>query len=317
MVRRSAVEAVRRPAGSGVGSMEVTRGGLHAGQAGAGRGHDPDVPGDDLDRVYTSRARRSSRAAGSRRLQQAGARVRSSTTMHVALLGLGLIGGSIARALRAQAGWTVAAWTPTGRGPEEARRAGVIERAAGSLDEAVDGADLVVLAAPPLEAMALLRGLAASGRDWAGITVTDVVSTKRTVTEIAAAVEVPFVGGHPMAGRETTGLGSSAAELFVDRPWVITEPVCGGDAAVVERLARACGAQPVHLDSAAHDRAVAAISHLPLLASVALVEAVLGDAAPDDAELLRRLAATGWRDMTRLARGDAAMGAGILATNAP
>ena len=239
--------------------------------------------------------------------------------MHVALLGLGLIGGSIARALRSQPGWTIAAWTPTGRGPEEARQAGVIERAAGSPDEAVEGAQLVVLAAPPLEAIALLRTLGTSGRGWGGITVTDVVSTKRAMTEAAAAVELPFVGGHPMAGRETTGFGSSTAELFVDRPWVITEPVCGGDPAAVERLARACGAQPVHLDGAAHDRAVAAISHLPLVVSVALVEAVLGDtdATAADAELERRLAATGWRDMTRLARGDAAMGAGIVATNAP
>lgn len=241
------------------------------------------------------------------------------TTMHVALLGLGLVGGSIARVLRRQSGWTAVAWTPTGRGPADARRAGVIERVAGSLDEAVAGADLVVLAAPPLESIALVRALGGWGRDWSGVTVTDVVSTKRAITEAAASTDLPFVGGHPMAGRETTGFGSSVPELFVDRPWVITEPVCGGDPAAVELLARACGAEPVHVDSGTHDRAVAAISHLPLLASVALVEAVLGTTGePDpDTRLERRLAASGWRDMTRLARGDAVMGAGILATNGP
>lgn len=239
--------------------------------------------------------------------------------MHLALLGLGLIGGSIARALRAQSGWSIAAWTPTGRGPAEAVRAAAIERAAGSLDEAVDGADLVVIAAPPLEGIELVRRLGVPGRDWTGATVTDVVSTKWAITEAAAAVELPFVGGHPMTGRETFGFSASTPDLFVGRPWVITEPVGGGDPTVVEALARACGAVPVHVGAADHDRAVAAISHLPLVASVALVEAVL--AAPEDEgadpELERRLAASGWRDMTRLARGDAAMGVGILATNAP
>jgi len=245
--------------------------------------------------------------------------------MQLALLGLGLIGGSIARALRAQSGWSIVAWTPTGRGPGEAVRAAAIDREAGSLDDAVDGADLVVIAAPPLEGIDLVRRLGVPARDRTGFTVTDVVSTKWAITEAAAAVELPFVGGHPMAGRETFGFSASTPDLFVGRPWVITEPVGGGDPIIVETLARACGAVPVHVSAADHDRAVAAISHLPLVASVALVEAVLvaaGDraAAGDEAaeaELERRLAASGWRDMTRLARGDAAMGAGILATNAP
>lgn len=239
--------------------------------------------------------------------------------MHLALLGLGLIGGSIARALRARSAWSIAAWTPTGRGPAEAVRAAAIERAAGSLDEAVDGADLVVIAAPPLEGIQLVRRLGVPARDWTGATVTDVVSTKWAITEAAAAVELPFVGGHPMAGRETFGFSASTPDLFVGRPWVITEPVGGGDPTVVEALARACGAVPVRVGAADHDRAVAAISHLPLVASVALVEAALAAAEDENAdpELERRLAASGWRDMTRLARGDAAMGAGILATNAP
>jgi len=235
--------------------------------------------------------------------------------MQLALAGLGLIGGSIARAVRAEGSWSIAAWSPAGRGPAAAIRAGVIDRAARSLDDLVRDADVVVVAAPPLAAIDLVRELAASGLPIPGATVTDVVSTKGAITHAARQVGLAFVGGHPMAGREASGFGAAASDLFRDRPWVITEPVGGGDPRVVEELARVCGARPVHATAADHDRAVAAISHLPLLASVALVEAVLGAGAGSDDALARHLAASGWRDMTRLARGDAVMGAGIVATN--
>ena len=86
------------------------------------------------------------------------------------------------------------------------------------------------------------------------------------------------------------------------------------DVAAVGDLARACGARPVEMDAATHDRAAAAISHLPLVASLALAEVALASA---DWPVARQLAAQGWRDMTRLARGDPAMGGGMLATNAP
>jgi prephenate dehydrogenase len=94
---------------------------------------------------------------------------------------------------------------------------------------------------------------------------------------------------------------------------VLTEAVHGGDAGMVRELARACGARPMDLDAATHDRLVAAISHLPLVASVALVEAVAGT---EDWPGAQALAASGWRDTTRLARGDVTMGAEIAASNA-
>jgi prephenate dehydrogenase len=99
---------------------------------------------------------------------------------------------------------------------------------------------------------------------------------------------------------------------------VITEAVGGGDPVVVRRLAEACDARAVSLEAARHDALVAAISHLPLVISVALVEAVAGagDAPEPDWTEARGLAAGGWRDMSRLARGDARMGAEIAATNA-
>jgi prephenate dehydrogenase len=147
--------------------------------------------------------------------------------------------------------------------------------------------------------------------------VTDVASTKRALAEAAIEAGIPYVGGHPMAGRETSGFDAADAALFQDRPWVITAGVNGGDVAAVRALALACGARPVELPPPLHDRLVASISHLPLVASVALVEAVAGAGATpaSDWEDALVLAAGGWRDTTRLARGDATMGAEILASN--
>jgi prephenate dehydrogenase len=244
--------------------------------------------------------------------------------MRITLLGLGLIGGSIARALRAgaEAGSEIVAWTPGGRGPAEALATGIIDAAAETPGSAIEGADLVVLAAPPIACIELLGMLGGelAGRLAPGATVTDVASTKGTLTRAARAAGVPFVGGHPMAGRETSGYAAGNDSLFLDRPWVVTEAVGGGDPEIVRRLARACGARVVDLGADEHDALVAAISHLPLLASVALVEAVAGagtGAAPADWPGARALAATGWRDATRLARGDVAMGTDIAVTNAP
>jgi prephenate dehydrogenase len=245
--------------------------------------------------------------------------------MRVALLGFGLIGGSIARALRASGtGWSIAAWTPTRSGPLAALADGTIDAAPATIEEAVDGADLVVLAAPPLACLDLLSRLDGSLRDRLAddAVVTDVASTKGGLLDLAARSGLRFVGGHPMAGRETSGWEASTEDLFADRPWVIV-PADLRDVAArerVERLARACRAEPVLMTAAEHDAAVAAISHLPLVVAAALVEAVAGSTdgpARPDWPAADALAASGWQGATRLARGDVEMGAGILATNAP
>ncbi len=108
--------------------------------------------------------------------------------------------------------------------------------------------------------------------------VTDVASTKTLIMERAAAHGIRFVGGHPMAGKETSGFGAASAGLFAGRPWVvIAARAAGGDAIErVESMVRATGARPVRMDAAAHDAAVAAISHLPLVAAAALVEVAAG-----------------------------------------
>jgi prephenate dehydrogenase len=245
--------------------------------------------------------------------------------MRLGLVGFGLIGGSIARALRATASdWSVAAWSPSSTGPRAARAAGTIDTAAETVEDAIAGADLVVLAAPPLACVELLGRL--GGSLGAGLAadavVTDVASTKGRVVDAAGAAGLRFVGGHPMAGRETSGWEASAADLFAGRPWVIV-PTNPSDIAAIDRvegLARACRAEPLALTAAEHDSVVAAISHLPLIVAAALVESVAGSAdgtARADWDVARTLAASGWQGATRLARGDVDMGVGIVATNGP
>jgi prephenate dehydrogenase len=237
----------------------------------------------------------------------------------IAFLGLGLIGGSIALALRAAgAGSTLVAWTPEGRGPVAGVKRGVVDIATGSAEAAIDGAGLIVLAGPPLAVLASLSDLAGPlrGRLPAAATITDVASTKALIIENASSYALPFVGGHPMAGRERSGVEAADPGLFFDRPWVVV-PGASARAADVERveaLATATGARPIRLAADEHDAAVAAISHVPLVLAAALAESVASRA--ESWPLARSLAATGWSDMTRLAKGDPEMGAGILSTNA-
>lgn len=243
----------------------------------------------------------------------------------MAFVGFGLIGGSIARALRRDgADWTIAAWSPSGAGPRLALADGIVDEASSSAADAIRGADLVVLAGPPLACLDTIDDLAGSlgGALDPRAVVTDVASTKEAIGRHADGAGLRFVGGHPMAGLEVSGYDAGAADLFDGRPWVIVPGAHAqpGDAGRVEALAVACGARPIVMPAREHDAAVAAISHLPLVVSAALVEAVAGRGdgkEPADWPLAARLAAGGWQSMTRLARGDAEMGAGIIATNAP
>jgi prephenate dehydrogenase len=249
--------------------------------------------------------------------------------VRIAMLGLGLIGGSIARALQRPAATgadavldaSIAAWTPGGRGPRAALAAGVIAAAPGRAEDALEGAELVVLAAPPAACIRLLSDLEGPLRGALApdAVVTDVASTKAVVVGRALELGIRFVGGHPMAGRETSGFGAGDPDLFRDHPWIVVPSADEAAVERVERLALACGARPMRLDAADHDATVAAVSHLPLVLAAALVESVAGrpDAPRPDWDTAGRLAAGGWQSMTRLARGDIEMGTGIAATNGP
>jgi prephenate dehydrogenase len=229
----------------------------------------------------------------------------------VAVLGVGLIGGSIGLAAREHAGAEVAGFGRDPRRLELARELGAIDRAAGSIEEALDGAELC-FACAPVGALAdqVRAALAAAGPDCA---VTDVGSTKQA---LLAEIDDPrFVGGHPIAGAETSGVAHSRADLFQGAVWYLT-PHEHSEGLLYERLHRFVvdvGARPVAVEPATHDRLVAVFSHLPhVLANVLASRAA--ERLSGHGEALRQVGPS-FRDMTRVAGANTAMWGDIYRAN--
>jgi prephenate dehydrogenase len=229
--------------------------------------------------------------------------------VRVAVLGVGLIGGSVALAARRLDGVHVTGWDAD---PDALAQA----TAAGVLDEAVDAiADArhidVWMVAVPLTALApTVAAACAAAVD--GAIVTDVGSTKHAL--VAASPSGTFIGGHPLAGAETSGVGHARADLFDGATWYLT-PGADTSGVLFERLRRfvaSLGATPVAIDAAAHDRLMAAVSHLPhILANILVQQAALalgGETLP----------ATGpsFRDATRVAGANPPLWGQIYAANA-
>lgn len=219
------------------------------------------------------------------------------------IVGVGLIGGSFALALR-KAG-QVRHIVGVGRGQANLREAlsrGVIDEIADSAASAVRGADLVLLAAPVGAMPAVLREIAPHLP--ADCIVTDAGSTKQDVVAAAKAGLADkfkqFVPGHPIAGAENSGVAAARAELFQGRQVVLT-PLAENAPAMIERVAtlwRACGAEVARMNPETHDRIFAAVSHLPHLAAFALVDDLAGRT---EADTYFRYAGSGFRDFTRIA----------------
>lgn len=230
----------------------------------------------------------------------------------VAVLGLGLIGGSLALDLRAR-GARVVGWDR----PEvlrRARRRRLIDVAASSVEHAARQAGLVLLAAPPAVNLRLLRRLARLGPG--APVLSDVGSVKGPIVAEAQRLGLRhFVGGHPVAGSERSGLQAARAGLFEGRAWALTPVAETSPRALraVAALARALGARPVRrLEAGEHDRALAFLSHLPQVVARALLAAAQGDPV---ARRHLALAGPGFRDMTRLARSPRGLWRQILAEN--
>jgi prephenate dehydrogenase len=228
----------------------------------------------------------------------------------VAIVGLGLIGGSLARALT-RAGYRVLGVDKPGV-RRRARAQGAVAQTMATPEAAARRADVVVLAAPPRANLALLRRLA--GRASPGLVITDVGSVKGPICGLARRLGLRgFVGGHPVAGTEGRGLAAASPDLFRGRAWALT-PTPRGTRALsrVRALVRAVGGRPVTVSARDHDRALAFLSHLPQVVSFALLDAVRHD--PVAARHLR-LAGPGFRDMTRLARSPRPLWREILGQN--
>jgi prephenate dehydrogenase len=232
----------------------------------------------------------------------------------VAVLGTGLIGASLGLALRRTAGVSVVGYDRDAERAAVARARGALTSVAASAAEAVREAAVAVLAVPLDAVPPLLTDVAAAVRP--GTLVTDVGSVKGTVMRAARSLPagVRFVGGHPMAGAAVSGPEHADALLFENAVWALTPPADVGDVRAYAPealwLVEAAGARPVVLDAERHDRVAAAVSHLPQLLAVALVEA-----AADTGDDALGLAAGGFRDMTRIAGSPFAMWEPILRDN--
>jgi prephenate dehydrogenase len=233
----------------------------------------------------------------------------------LALIGLGLIGGSFARALRAAG----AVGTVVGTQTEAALALGVIDQSAATAAAAVRDAQVVMLAVPVLHTAEALKACL----DGLGSTavVTDVGSTKGSVLADVSAIcggQLPpwFVAGHPIAGTEKSGVRASFAELFRGHRVILT-PHAGQDPQalrLVSRLWQATGARVVEMDADRHDAIFAATSHLPHLLAYSFVEML---AARSDAAEIFPNAGGGFRDFTRIASSSPRMWHDIVRANAP
>ncbi|OOC53231.1 MULTISPECIES: prephenate dehydrogenase [Nocardiopsis] len=230
----------------------------------------------------------------------------------VAVVGTGLIGTSVALALRSR-GVDVVLSDPDSASLRLACDLGAGHPLEESADPSSAPADVAVIAAPPAAIPSVLRR--AQDRGLAHV-YTDVASVKASVLAEAERMGcdmATFVPGHPMGGREKQGPGAARADLFLGRSWALC-PTGKADpqaVAAVAEIARLCGADPTVLDAGAHDRAVALVSHAPHVASSAVAaRLVSGDGAA------LTLAGQGVRDVTRVAGGDPAMWSEILTHNA-
>jgi prephenate dehydrogenase len=235
--------------------------------------------------------------------------------MRLAVLGVGLIGGSIGLAARNRLDAEVIGFDPDRANLAQALEHGALDRSADSVAGALDGAELAFCAAPVRALPALLAAaVGAAGPDTA---ITDVGSTKRELVAAIAGLEGAerFVGGHPLAGAETAGVANARGDLFEGARWYLTpnERTGGIHYDRVQRAIVGLGARPRAIDAATHDRLMATVSHLPHVVANALASA----AAATLGEESERLSEVGpsFRDATRVAGANPAIWSDIFATN--
>ncbi len=229
----------------------------------------------------------------------------------IAVLGVGLIGGSIGLGARQRLGAEVAGFDPDPGTREAALATGAADTATDSVATAVEGAEVVFCAAP----VALLPELAAAALEASGpdTALTDVGSTKRDIVA-ALGADGRFVGGHPLAGAETAGVANARADLFEGARWYLT-PTGSTNGLLYDRLQRAVaglGARPQAIDPAAHDHLMATVSGMPHAVANALVAEAAGDLASGE-----RVPEVGpsFRDATRVAGSNPGIWTDIFASN--
>ncbi len=234
----------------------------------------------------------------------------------ITIVGLGLIGGSLGLALKG--GLPDVEIVGHDRDAEvelTAQKRAAISRREHNLPRAIEGASIVIVATPITTMADVFKQIAPDLLN--GALVTDTASTKAEVMRWAADLlpgHVDFVGGHPMAGKETQGIGNAEATLFKGRGYCICPSLSASPTAIqqVAGIAQLVGSEPLFMDAAEHDQYAAAVSHLPLIVSTAMFTLLRSSPSWED---LGMMASSGFRDITRLASTDPDMSHGIWRTN--
>jgi len=233
--------------------------------------------------------------------------------MNIGIVGLGLIGGSIGLDLRSR-GFDVFGVSSRQQTCSRAQARGVVNEASINLS-LMAAADVVFICTPLGSIEPIVRELVPYlSRDTI---VTDVGSVKTPIVQAVSSLWPNFVGGHPMAGTAESGIEAAVSDLFVGRPYVVTPTAQTPALAVdkIEEIARLLGAKVYRCEPEEHDRAVAWISHLPLMASATLVAACDREGDRDIVNLAQHLASSGFRDTSRVGGGNPELGVMVAKYN--
>ncbi len=233
------------------------------------------------------------------------------------IIGTGLIGGSLALALKRQGiGGEVLGYDADPRSLETALEMGAIDSACASPDELAARADLVIVAVPVKTIPGVLEAIGPHLKQ--GALVMDVGSTKEKIVSAAEGTLPPgtvFVGGHPMAGSERQGIENATPDLFANAAFIFTPtPSCAAETqAFLSQTFTAIGARVIFMDARVHDRAVSMVSHLPHVLAFALMNAAVEGSR--EVQGMSQIVSGGFRDMTRIASSDPSLWTGILLEN--
>ena len=233
--------------------------------------------------------------------------------MNIGIVGLGLIGGSIGLDLRSR-GFEVFGVSSRQQTCDRAIAIGVVNEASIHLSD-MAAADVVFICTPLGSIEPIVRELVSYLSP--DTIVTDVGSVKTPIVQAVSSLWQNFVGGHPMAGTAESGIEAAVRDLFVGRPYVVTPTAETPSTAVeqVEEIARSLGASVYRCEPQEHDRAVAWISHLPIVASATLVAAVALEGDRDIVNLAQHLASSGFRDTSRVGGGNPELGVMVARYN--
>jgi arogenate dehydrogenase (NADP+) len=226
--------------------------------------------------------------------------------MNIGIVGLGLIGGSMAWDLRSL-GFHVLGVSTREQTCEKAIAKGIVDDASVNLS-LMATADVIFICTPIAAITPTVEQLVPYLSSTA--ILTDVGSVKAPVVQSISELWPNFVGGHPMAGSTQSGIGAAMRDLFVGRPYVITPTETTPTASVdrVEEIARSLGSHIYRCHPEDHDRAVAWISHLPVMVSASLIAACMSEVDPEIVSLAQHLASSGFRDTSRVGGGNPELG---------